>query len=586
MELSGVALEETAETLNLFTADAGTHRVLVHRNVDARESGVAADSVMGQPTPYDYKANGGSDSQTNGFDTPLGISVDPTTQKVAISDTKNGRILIFSSPDQAVADGVFGQIEIGEPSGETNPGSGSDPITDPETEPETDPETDPATDPETDLGSNPDSGKTPDSGCSTCDSDMAPKSSVTEPQYALYFSSIAYHNGILYAAAGEMDGNQEANRIFIYDTVTGQPVQMPHRVLGQPYNELALQQGRTLPPKRCNQGAIQPTAATLCDVAGIAVDNDGNLWVADRGNNRVLFYENPVQAPVEGSTPFDPQDLLERVTADSVIGQINFATRDAWSGASESARFMFAEPTGITIARGTGHLWVTDSANGRVLQFATLRQVDPEQAMPRATAVLGHPTFVPSDAGFETSVRTFNNPTSVAVSSDGKLLLVGDSGNSRVMRFVFDSAPTISGAGTVRVEVDSTTQIALTITDADGDSWQAPELLPPIDSGLSINANVVTFSAIGRRPGDRVYARVAVQDDSSQQRRSVATLVFHVVGPAQTEFSRSEGPAERDPLVLDEAKTGCAQTTTIPMLLLVALLLPWRRRARGGQQPA
>jgi sugar lactone lactonase YvrE len=38
----------------------------------------------------------------------------------------------------------------------------------------------------------------------------------------------------------------------------------------------------------CNQGLGAPTASTLCDLWGINFDSSGNLWVADEGNERVL----------------------------------------------------------------------------------------------------------------------------------------------------------------------------------------------------------------------------------------------------------------------------------------------------------
>src|SRR5581483_10636547 len=36
-----------------------------------------------------------------------------------------------------------------------------------------------------------------------------------------------------------------------------------------------------------------PTASSLCQPVGLAVDSQGNLWVADRGNHRVVRYANP-----------------------------------------------------------------------------------------------------------------------------------------------------------------------------------------------------------------------------------------------------------------------------------------------------
>ncbi|HEY2105504.1 MAG TPA: hypothetical protein VGH29_06950 [Candidatus Binataceae bacterium] len=42
---------------------------------------------------------------------------------------------------------------------------------------------------------------------------------------------------------------------------------------------------------QCNNAAV--TGATLCFPSGVAVDGNGNLYVVDQGNNRVLEYNDP-----------------------------------------------------------------------------------------------------------------------------------------------------------------------------------------------------------------------------------------------------------------------------------------------------
>ena len=45
---------------------------------------------------------------------------------------------------------------------------------------------------------------------------------------------------------------------------------------------------------RCNRGSVAPTADSLClwYDSGVDIDSEGNLWIADSGNNRVLRYPN------------------------------------------------------------------------------------------------------------------------------------------------------------------------------------------------------------------------------------------------------------------------------------------------------
>ena len=60
-------------------------------------------------------------------------------------------------------------------------------------------------------------------------------------------------------------------------------------------------------------GLSSPSATNLCLPTQVAVDQLGNLYVADTGNNRVLEYNSPLTAttvPGSGDT-----------TADLVIGQ-------------------------------------------------------------------------------------------------------------------------------------------------------------------------------------------------------------------------------------------------------------------------
>jgi sugar lactone lactonase YvrE len=83
---------------------------------------------------------------------------------------------------------------------------------------------------------------------------------------------------------------------------------------------------------------------------GVSVDAEGALWVADRGNHRLLCFADPA-AKANGGL------------ADGVLGQPSFT-----SGAAGTARDRFNEPMGIAID-GAGNLLVADYGNHRVLFF-------------------------------------------------------------------------------------------------------------------------------------------------------------------------------------------------------------------------
>jgi hypothetical protein len=103
----------------------------------------------------------------------------------------------------------------------------------------------------------------------------------------------------------------------------------------------------------CNQDDAAPTASTLCNPEGVVVDADGNLYVADALNNRVLTYLNPLTA--------------DR-TADLVLGQDgSFTAGRCNQGLTPTARTLCV-PSGVALD-GSGNLYVPDQVNERVLVY-------------------------------------------------------------------------------------------------------------------------------------------------------------------------------------------------------------------------
>ncbi|NJO81525.1 MAG: hypothetical protein HC828_01340 [Blastochloris sp.] len=156
-----------------------------------------------------------------------------------------------------------------------------------------------------------------------------------------------------------------------------------------------------------DQGQLLPNAATLDGPIDVAVDYDGNLYVADYDNHRILVYEDPTE---------------HDAVADWVIGQPSFFDEFAGDG-----RDGLQLPWGMAID-SAGNLYVADSENNRVLQYNTPLTTDtlPDQ-------VFGQPDF-------ESTTR--NNGGVSAVSLSGSLdlaldslgnLYVADIGNGRVL---------------------------------------------------------------------------------------------------------------------------------------------------------
>ncbi len=164
---------------------------------------------------------------------------------------------------------------------------------------------------------------------------------------------------------------------------------------------------------------VDDSAGKLRHPAGIFIDPDGRMWVADSGHNRVLRFDSAAWAS-NGDT------------AESDFG--NFG-------------FFYAPGTGPDHMRtpmdvfmdAQGCLWVADSGNHRILRFDNaVHKMDHA-----ADAVLGQADLYATTAG--TSRTGLSFPSGLAVDSAGRLW-VADSGNHRILRFDHPSQLLSGGA--------------------------------------------------------------------------------------------------------------------------------------------
>jgi uncharacterized protein (TIGR03437 family) len=179
--------------------------------------------------------------------------------------------------------------------------------------------------------------------------------------------------------------------------------QKPDLVIGQPAGDFF----RAI-PNYPNGDQDLPTATGLLRPIGLAVDDSGNVWVADSGNGRVLRFPSPF-----GVAAGNLQ------AADLVLGQSNFNQKNQ----SPSAQNMNT-PYGLAFYPD-GHLAVSDPALNRVLVFKK-----PFVNGEIAFTVVGQQNFASSSAS--SSLAGLNSPRHVATDSSGRLY-VADSGNSRLV---------------------------------------------------------------------------------------------------------------------------------------------------------
>ena len=161
-------------------------------------------------------------------------------------------------------------------------------------------------------------------------------------------------------------------------------------------------------------------ANSLFAPSGLAVDRNGNLYVVDTGNNRVLRFPR-------GST-----------LPDLVIGQASFNSR-AVNSASASTLSLNG-PVSLAFDRANPpNLYLTDIGNSRVLRFAA-SDLTAGARGPSANLVLGQPDFTtstraeqPNDASGNPVMDRLRNPYGLAFDAQGRLY-VSDAFN-RVLVF-------------------------------------------------------------------------------------------------------------------------------------------------------
>ena len=137
-------------------------------------------------------------------------------------------------------------------------------------------------------------------------------------------SSLCFPPGVALDGAGNLFvSDLSNNRVLEYNSPLTTDL-VADRVFGQ---------GGSFTTGTCNLGGV--SASSLCSVAGVVLDADGNLYMGDRNNHRVLEYDNPL-APVGGLA-----------TAPDVVAQ---KSRSIWPVALALAALALVAVTGIAFA--------------------------------------------------------------------------------------------------------------------------------------------------------------------------------------------------------------------------------------------
>ena len=220
--------------------------------------------------------------------------------------------------------------------------------------------------------------------------------------------------------------DQYNNRVLLFLDPARDPV--ADKVFGQP----GFSQGA------CDRGnRFQPRADTLCfgyedgsvnvhvyAASGLAVDSQGNLFVADSSNARVLIFKDATRS-----------DTLP----DAVLGQDSFRTRLPGTGPRRFGGEALGDfpvvfsPSGLAVGPG-GDLYVADATNDRLLVFENpLSDTTADRVFGHADFITGGTTPLHGKVPPASASRLLR-PTSLAFDALGNLY-VADADYNRVLAF-------------------------------------------------------------------------------------------------------------------------------------------------------
>ena len=190
-----------------------------------------------------------------------------------------------------------------------------------------------------------------------------------------------------------------------------------------------------------NGGQTAPTANTFALAngsgvfrAGLAFDGQGNLWVSDPGNNRVLRF--PGSALATGA-PNQP-------AADLVLGQNDFSSTSLPANITRSGKNYLSQPAGMAFDP-EGRLFIADNAN-RVVVYA------PPFAIGQSSVrVMGVVTMADAPLVSESTLGAVDSnghavpPQAIFFVGDNPYVV--DTGNARILSYnSFDQWPVESAA--------------------------------------------------------------------------------------------------------------------------------------------
>jgi uncharacterized protein (TIGR03437 family) len=359
-----------ANSSGVYVSDSQTNRIVRYDPVDQwpEETQVLpsppAKAVFGQPDLLSFRANrGGKEPSENGFQSPTGMAV--ANNEMFLADSGNNRVLVLpiSGSNLTAATRVLGQVAFNFRSINLVEGR--------------------------------------------------------ELYLLAGGTSLPNFNGTVYlGGAVVIDRVSNPPRLYVSDTFNNRILGFADARVVKPGDvaDLVIGQANLFETKANSPNADvdQVGDQGLLVPAGIAVDANGNLFVADSGNGRVLRF----------ARPFDQAQKFGQ-RANLVLGQSGFNIK-----ITDATQRNMSRPYGLAFTV-EGHLLVSDLAHHRVMLFRRGANADFANGQ-AATTVFGQRDFVSS--GFGSEETRFNTPMHIATDTDDRLY-VCDPGNRRVTIF-------------------------------------------------------------------------------------------------------------------------------------------------------
>lgn len=195
----------------------------------------------------------------------------------------------------------------------------------------------------------------------------------------------------------------------------------------------------------CPSGTDCPSASSLSVPYDVKVDSSGNVWVADKGVDRILEFTSP---------------FTNGMSASLVLGSTSFTT---WGSQNRfycslvtPNQYCLSIPYALTFD-SSGRMWVADTGYNRAVSFNP-----PFSTNQNESFVLGFPDYVSSGPITQTANATnLLVPGGIAIDSSGNVW-VSDSGQNRVVEF--PASATASSTSQSTVVAPSSSQTSSTTT--------------------------------------------------------------------------------------------------------------------------